>query len=54
MEGIAQIFAIKEDLYKVERKLEQKINETKVDLIQWMVTLWILQNLLILFLFLKK
>jgi hypothetical protein len=51
MEGMAQIFATKEDLHKVELKLEQKINETKVDLIQWMITLWIAQTVLVLSLF---
>jgi len=61
METIAQIFATKDDLHKVELKLEQringveeKINQTKFDLIKWMITLWIAQTVLFLILFFGK
>jgi hypothetical protein len=52
---MAQIFATKDDLHKVEHKfelgisgVEEKINQTKFDLIKWMVTLWIAQTVLFL------
>jgi hypothetical protein len=61
METMAQIFSTNQDLHKVELKLErgisgveEKINQTKIDLIKWMVTLWIAQTVLFLSLFFGK
>lgn len=49
-----ETFATKEDLHKVELKLEGKISEVKYDLIKWMITLLIGQTALLLGIFLNK
>jgi hypothetical protein len=54
MDNMYQTFATKDDLHKVELKLEQKISEVKYDLIKWMITLLIGQTALLLSLFFSK
>lgn len=49
-----QIIATKEDLARVEGRLETKIAETKVDLIKWMVGFWLAQMAAIIGLYLNK
>ena len=49
-----QTIATKEDLARVEGRLETKIAETKVDLIKWMVGFWIAQMAAIIGLYLNK
>jgi hypothetical protein len=46
--------ATKEDLARVEGRLETKIAETKVDFIKWMVGFWIAQMAAIIGLYLNK
>lgn len=55
MEKIIQTLATKEDLHKVEIRLDGKINNVRVgmekmkfDLIKWVVGLWIAQTILML------
>jgi hypothetical protein len=54
MDIMNETFATKEDLHKVELKLEGKISEVKYDLIKWMITLLIGQTALLLSIFLRK
>jgi hypothetical protein len=51
---MSETFATKEDLHRVELKLEGKISEVKYDLIKWMITLLIGQTALLLGIFLRK
>jgi hypothetical protein len=53
MENKSQTLATKDDLHKVEIKLELKISELKIemgkmkfDLIKWIITLWIAQTIM--------
>ena len=54
MESKLEKFATKEDLYKTRVELKDDIHNSKVDLIKWIVTLWVAQALIILGLYLKK
>jgi hypothetical protein len=49
MENKTQVLATKDDL----TKLEVKISNSKVDIIRWVVTLWVMLVLMILGLYLK-
>ncbi len=53
-EDAKQTLATKEDLAKLEGRLETKIAETKVDVIKWMVGFWLAQMAAIIGLYLKK
>ena len=48
MESKLEKFATKEDLYKTRVELKDDIHNTKVDLIKWIVTLWVAQASIIL------
>ena len=65
MENNLKLLATKEDLYKVEQKLETKFSELKTDIansigdikfdvLKWVITLWITNTLMILGLYLRK
>jgi hypothetical protein len=49
-----QMLATKEDIAKLEGRLETKITESKVDMIKWMVGFWLAQMAAIIALYLKK
>jgi hypothetical protein len=50
----SQVLATKEDLLKLESKLDLRISETKVDLIKWIFAFWITLALMIIGLYLKN
>lgn len=57
MESLKNIFATKEDIAKLETKLDGKIKETKSEMIKWMFAFWVGQMIGIigiLYLFFKK